>query len=388
MKLLILDVETTGATNGTFGNPFTISNKLCCIGSYSDDSYYHDNIEYNEKPYGRGIASISSRITPGSFLVGFNIKFDLHWLRRYGINFEQCRVWDCQLVEFILNNQSTPYPSLEGVSIGYNLGNKYDVVRKEYWEKGIDTDKVPEPILREYVKQDVMLTYEIYLRQLEEVKKCSKEKQTLMRLSNQDLLVLQEMEFNGMPYNLSKSLEKASELGIQITELDKNLVDLTGLDFVNFNSGDALSCILYGGTLKENYRESFVFTYKDGRTKQKERWAIREHILPTLVEPLPKTKLKKEGFYKTDEGTLRKLKGNKKVQKLIKLLLERAKLEKLKSTYYEGFPKLHTEMEWEPDFLHGQLIQCNAATGRLSSSKPNQQNIPEEVRALIKTRYP
>jgi hypothetical protein len=66
-------------------------------------------------------------------LVGFNIKFDLHWLRKYGINFVGKRVWDCQLVHFILTGQQDTYPSLNSVAAYYDLGSKLDVVATEYW---------------------------------------------------------------------------------------------------------------------------------------------------------------------------------------------------------------------------------------------------------------
>lgn len=388
MNFLILDTETTGAINDTKGNPFTQSNRLCYVGLCTGGNYRDFNIEYGDGPFGGALDTINSIISSSDLIVGFNLKFDLHWLRRYGItSFQDKKIWDCQNFEFIKSKQKEPFPSLDISLVKRGLPPKLDIVRTEYWEKGIDTDCVPEKILREYLQTDVEGTFKLYLCQMEEAQALPMATQRLISLVNQDTLTLQEMEWNGLPFDINESLEKAVELGVQITNLDKTLSNITGLNFVNFNSGDHLSCILYGGTIKEEYKEIYKFYYKDGRIKDKERWAIREHVMPTLVDPLPKTGLKKVGFYKTDEGTLRKLKGNAKVTKLIKLLLERAKLEKLKSTYYEGFPKLHTEMEWEPNILHGQQVQCIAATGRLAGSKPNQHNLPDPIRGLVKSRY-
>ena len=44
-------------------------------------------------------------------------------------------------------------------------------------------------------------------------------------------------------------------------------------------------------------------------------------------------------------------------------------------------------MNWETNVLHGQLNQCVARTGRLSSSKPNLQNFDGEIKQLFGSRY-
>ena len=71
----------------------------------------------------------------------FNGKFDLAWLRRYNIDFSSCRIWDCQLVHFILTGQKESYPSLNEVAEYYGLGTKLDQVKEEYWNNGIDTPR-------------------------------------------------------------------------------------------------------------------------------------------------------------------------------------------------------------------------------------------------------
>lgn len=388
MKTLFLDVETTGAINGTKGNPFSIPNRLCYVGIYHGDTYSDWAIEYSDRPYGRAIQDIRDLVNRHDLVVGFNIKFDLQWLLRYGIHeVLDKRVFDSQIVEFLLSKQTLPFPSLDQACEKYGLGKKEDIVRTEYWEKGIDTHEVPEEILRSYLKQDVALTKQVYEKQMVQISDAEISFQRLVSLENQDISVLTEMEWNGVPYDIKKSLEKAEDLNEKIQQIDGQIARYHSGVPLNYNSGDHLSALLYGGTVKETYREKFIFYYKDGRTTPKERWAVREHQLPTLVEPLPKTELLKAGYYKTDEDTLRKLKVRKELKPLIDLLLERAKLEKLKGTYHLGLPKLHSEMFWEEDMIHGQLNKCIAATGRLASKKPNQQNFPDETRELITTRF-
>lgn len=392
MRIGALDTESTGATNETYANPFTESNRLCYCGMWDGSDLVLVPVEYHKVPYGKALDRIRDWIDSIDMLVLFNAKHDLHWLRRYGItNWQTKKIWDCQTVEFLLKRQSSPYPSLEESLSSRSLPAKLDVVKNEYWNKGFDTDQVPKEILEEYLTGDVEGTLRLYQKQGEEVREKGKAFEVLVSLSNQDTLVLEEMEWNGLPYDLKESFARSQHLEGELVRLDTALGDLCGVKCINWSSGDQLSVVLYGGRLMEDYRESYIFKYKDGREKQKERWAQREHIFPAVAVPLPKSEVKKSTserpLYKTDEQTLRKIKANKKGQKIIQLLLERAKIEKLKSTYYDGFPKLHKFYQWEDNILHSQLVQVVAATGRLASNKPNEQNIPDPVRQLVKTRY-
>jgi DNA polymerase-1 len=117
--------------------------------------------------------------------------------------------------------------------------------------------------------------------------------------------------------------------------------------------------------------------------------AVREIQLPTLITPLKEHKLKKEGYYATNVDALTKAykRANKKTKEIIDLLLTRAKIEKLKSSYLEGIPKLYNAMGWINGYIHGQFNHIVVATGRLASAKPNQQNIPEEARGYLESRF-
>ena len=194
MKELVLDVETTISNKG---NPFDQTNKLCYVGI--GDKLF--DIEYSHDPYVPKLQEIQQKIDNCDILIGFNIKFDLHWINRYGINFSSKRIWDCQLVHFILSGQLHSYPSLNDVATYYGLGTKLDVVSSDYWKNGINTPDIPKSILEEYLQGDLNLTYQVYLKQVEEVKAGGLALQRLISLHNQDLLVLQEMEFNGLLYN-------------------------------------------------------------------------------------------------------------------------------------------------------------------------------------------
>lgn len=385
MKELILDVETTISNKG---NPFDETNKLCYIGLSDGISSNLYPIEFGSEPYGNQLSSTQASIDGCDLLIGFNIKFDLHWIRRYGINFSNKRVWDCQLVHFILTGQTASYPSLNGVAEFYDLGSKLDVVSTEYWKNGIDTPDIPEDILTEYLQGDLDLTYQVYLKQREELSKASPQLRRLVSLHNQDLLVLEEMEYNGLVFDEARCTELGEELTIQIKRLDDILYDYHQTNGFNSNSTEHLSALLYGGTITLKRRENIgVFKTGTRAGQVKERWVDYPIVFDKIVNPLKGSELAKEGFYSTDEQTLKSLRGSKKAKELVELLLRRATLEKRLSTYYEGLVKLRKEMKWNEGKLHGQLNQCVARTGRLSSSRPNLQNFDGEIKQLFRSRY-
>ena len=381
---LILDVETTISNKG---NPFDETNKLCYVGLL-DTSHNLFSIEYNDQPYKKHLEEIQSRIDDAEVLVGFNLKFDLHWLRKYGINFMDKRLWDCQLVHFILTGQQYPYPSLNSVAAYYNLGSKLDVVATEYWSNKIDTPNIPADILEEYLLGDLQLTQKVYEKQQEEFALCTKPMQRLISLHNQDLMVLQEMEYNGLIFDETKSTELGKELQTQITLLNKSLSEYHKLVEFNPSSNEHLSVLMYGGTIKVKRREVIgLFKTGDRKGQAKEKWVEHEIKFDRLVTPLKGSELTKEGYFSTDEATLKSLRGTKYAKELVELILTRATLEKRLTTYYTGLVDLRTSMNWPVNKLHGQLNQCVARTGRLSSSRPNLQNFDGEIKQLFGSKY-
>lgn len=98
-------------------------------------------------------------------LIGFNIKFDLSWIRSCGFAYEG-DIYDCQLVEYLLGGGRVIQPSLNEVATMYNLPLKKDEV-KRLWEAGINTNEIDPAILQEYGEYDVLITKMIYEKQQE-----------------------------------------------------------------------------------------------------------------------------------------------------------------------------------------------------------------------------
>jgi DNA polymerase-1 len=274
------------------------------------------------------------------------------------------------------------------MSINYGFGHKIDNIKLNYWDKGIDTDKIPPDELEEYGIQDIELSYQVFLKQLEKFQGPEQDKFLLFRVQCNDLLVLEEIEWNGIYYDKQGSLEAAEKLNKQIETIDKTLTQLFSGIPINWNSRDDISCVLYGGDIGYKVKVP-IGIFKSGlRIGEVKTKIIEQHYtLPRRVEPIKGSELKKEGFYSTDAETLASLKPDKEGRFIVSKLLERAKIKKLQSTYLTGFPKIIEELEWENNIIHSNLNQCSVVTGRLSSTKPNQQNLPKEAKRYCVSRY-
>lgn len=388
MEYLILDIE-----GSTFqkGNPYSQQNRMASLGLKNNSYIQTFDIEYTDNGYKEELEVIQHQLDQAPLIVGFNLKFDGAWCRRYGLDYSKCSVWDCQLVEFILSNQEMAWPSLEEVAIKYGIEGKLDIVKTQYWDKGLDTFEVPYNILDEYLRQDLNVTEQVFLAQRRVLSSSSLQQQRLVSLSNQDLLVLLEMEWNGVKLDFDGMAREASIIDGKIQETKEELnayfSDIPSC-CLNYNSGDCLSAMLYGGVITEEVR-TVVGQYKSGKRIGEDRYSITlvPHVLPRRVQPPKGSELKKEGFFATNEETLRSIKASKQDRYVLDKILELSKLEKLNGTYYEGLKKLHTEKDWEENYIHGGFNQCVARTGRLSSSSPNLQNFPGEMDIFTISRF-
>ena len=145
------------------------------------------------------------------------------------------------------------------------------------------------------------------------------------------IYTLYDMEIRGIRVNKDALKEYGNSLQVGITRLEKSIFELVGEEF-NINSPKQLGVILF-----EKLR-------------------------------LPNGKMTKTG-YSTSADILEKLRSEHPV---VGMILEYRQLTKLKSTYADGL----AEYIREDERIHGKFHQTIAATGRISSTDPNLQNIP------------
>ena len=258
-------------------------------------------------------------------------------LKQLGIEIKGIK-YDAKIAGYILNPTDNKL-KLEDLTEQYTGMNIIDYIGEEkqeqltLFQRNGDSEKVEKEINR---TQNEMAFYVYAISKLEEVMtKKLKEINALELFENIDIptiTVLADMQWNGMYVNQEELNRFGDELKTKIDEKVKNIYNLAGEEF-NVNSTKQLGEILF--------------------EKMK----------------LPVIKKTKSG-YSTDVDVLEKLKGE---HPIIEELLEYRQLAKLNSTYIEGLkPYINPKTKRIHSFFH----QTITATGRISSTEPNLQNIP------------
>ena len=258
-------------------------------------------------------------------------------LKQLGIEIKGIK-YDAKIAGYILNPTDNKL-KLEDLTEQYTGMNIIDYIGEEKQEQltlfqmNGDSEKVEKEINR---TQNEMAFYVYAISKLEEVMtKKLEEINALELFENIDIptiTVLADMQWNGMYVNQEELNRFGDELKTKIDEKVKNIYNLAGEEF-NVNSTKQLGEILF--------------------EKMK----------------LPVIKKTKSG-YSTDVDVLEKLKEE---HPIIEELLEYRQLAKLNSTYIEGLkPYINPKTKRIHSFFH----QTITATGRISSTEPNLQNIP------------
>ena len=265
---------------------------------------------------------------------GQNVKYDMLVLARHGIRVEG-PLFDTMVANYILRQESRHnLDSLAAEHLGYSMIS-YDELtgtgkdRKPLRE--IEVQKVAD-----YSAQDADITF----RLLEKLSAALGE-QSLLRLADEVefplIPVLAEMEQAGVALDVGYLADLSKDMERQLAVLTSEIYRQSGETF-NINSTQQLSKILFE---------------KLG---------------------LASGKKTKTGF-STDVGVLEMLRHEHDV---VGKLLEYRQLQKLKSTYVDALPALINPGTGR---VHTSFNQTVAATGRLSSSNPNLQNIPIRTEA-------
>ncbi|WP_155206442.1 DNA polymerase I [Xanthovirga aplysinae] len=279
--------------------------------------------------------------------IGQNIKYDLLVMRNYGIQVKGS-IFDTMLAHYLLEPESRHnmdvlaenYLQYQPVSIETLIGKK--------GKKQTSMRDVPVKEVKEYAAEDADITL-----QLKECFAPQVEKEGLQKLLQEVeaplVNVLANMEYEGIKIDTAALKELSEELAVESSKIEKRIYEIAGEEF-NIASPKQLGEILF--------------------SKLK------------LVEKPKKTRT---GQYATGEEILSKLADKHEIASLI---LDFRELQKLKSTYVDALPALISAKD---QHIHTSYNQAVTATGRLSSTNPNLQNIPvrtEKGRLIRKAFVP
>jgi len=264
--------------------------------------------------------------------IAHNLKYDMSVLANYGINIQGC-VYDTMLESYIIDSTSNNHnmDSLALKYLGWRTISFEDVAGKG--AKQITFNQVKIEPAAVYAAEDADVTLQLHHVFWPKYLKEPKLKQIYENIEIPLTPVLAQMERNGVLID-SKKLEKQSEeLEKRLEELERETFHLAGVEF-NMNSPKQLQEVLYT-------KLQLPILQKTPTGQPSTAEAVLQDL--ALEYPLPK------------------------------LIIEYRTLSKLISTYTRRLPE---QIHPQTNRIHTSYNQTGAATGRLSSSDPNLQNIP------------
>ena len=266
---------------------------------------------------------------------GQNIKYDMLVLRRHGIDLKGID-FDTMVAAYLINPSARQF-SIDALALEYLHFKK--IPTKSLigtGQKQISMAQVELEKVAEYACEDAEVAYR--LRKVLEPKIKDAHLDRLFQDVEMPLVrVLMEMEENGVALDTDLLAKMSGDMEDQLHRLKEEIFEIAGEAF-NINSTQQLGKILFE---KLKVHELLGFR-RPKRTKT--GYATDVKILESLaVHPLPRK------------------------------LLDYRQLMKLKSTYVDALPELITPATHR---VHASFNQTATATGRLSSSDPNLQNIP------------
>ncbi|WP_372995358.1 DNA polymerase I [Marinobacter sp.] len=269
---------------------------------------------------------------PGLAKVGQNLKYDKNVLANHGITLEGIAE-DTMLESYVLNSVATRH-DMDSLAMHY-LGEK-TISFESIAGKGVKQltfNQIELEKAAPYAAEDADITLRLHQTLRSKLKETGKLASVYEEIDLPLVPVLSRMEQRGTLISASTLRQHSQELAERMAELEKEAHEVAGETF-NLGSTKQLQAIFYD---------------KMG---------------------LPVIKKTPKGAPSTAEPVLQELAHE---HELPRLILEHRSLSKLKSTYTDTLPEL---IHHRTGRVHTSYHQAVTATGRLSSSEPNLQNIP------------
>ena len=284
---------------------------------------------------------------PKILKVGQNLKYDLTVLANYGLHLSG-PLFDTMLAHYLIQPElrhNMDY--LAEIYLNYKTIHIEELIGPKGRGQKNMGDLEPKDIYK-YACEDADVTLRLMKPLAEELRKNSLE-EVFQNIEMPLMPVLARMERNGVVLDTETLKEVENDFTVRLQTLEKDIYELAGHEFT-INSPRQVGEVLFG-ELK-------------------------------LSEKVKKTK---SGQYSTSEEVLRDLHSK---HPIVQKILDYRGLKKLLSTYVEALPKL---INPATGHIHTSFNQAVTATGRLSSSNPNLQNIPvrgEDGREIRKAFIP
>ena len=314
--------------------------------------------------------------------VGHNVKYDLEVMARHGVTVRG-PIFDTMVAHYLINaDASHKLDDVSSFHLNYRPQPISDLIGTG--KNALTMDQVPVEDVGPYACEDADIALRLVPILTEELKKVDDGQGRLLQIAQEIefplVPVLAAMEMAGVKISESVLAEIRVGLDRQLEELEAEIATLGGRSF-GIGSTKQLGEILFNDPptdeekaaaeqWEQDVRDNEAGEVEgdpDAKPKTKKELAETAPTYGLGLKPLGKTKT---GKPKTDEKVLAELAQE---HPLPGLVLDWRKVSKLKSTYVDKLPEL---IHPDTGRVHTDFNQTVTATGRLSSSNPNLQNIP------------
>ncbi len=269
---------------------------------------------------------------PKILKIGQNLKYDLEVLRNYDIRLAG-PMWDTMIAHYLIQPELRHNMDfMAEVYLGYQTVHIDELIGPRGKNQKSMRDLLPSQVY-EYACEDADITLQLKEKLEPELKKYECEK-LFYEIEMPLMPVLAEMEMTGVVLDTESLRQTSKEFTERQNQIEHDIYELAGHSF-NISSPKQVGEVLFD-ELK-------------------------------IVEKAKKTKT---GQYVTSEEVLMQLHAK---HPIVAKILDYRGLKKLLSTYVDNLPTL---INPRTGHIHTSFNQCVTATGRLSSSDPNLQNIP------------
>ncbi len=325
-KIFSLDTETTGTD--------AITAELVGMSfSTAENEAYYLPVPADKEEARKIVKEMKPALeNPDSLKVGQNIKYDLTVLARYGAEVRG-PMFDTMVAHYVL--QPELYHNMDYLAeiyLHYRTIHIEELIGPKGKGQRNMRDLDPKDIYK-YACEDADVTLRLKAVLEQELKKAGAEK-LFYEIEMPLVPVLSYMERNGVRVDTEALKQASAHFTERMNQIEREVHELAGMDF-NIASPKQVGEVLFD-----------------------------------KLKIVAKPKKTKTGQYVTSEEVLESLRGKHEV---VGKILEHRGLKKLLGTYIDALPQL---INPETDRIHTSFNQTVTATGRLSSSNPNLQNIP------------
>jgi DNA polymerase-1 len=325
-KKFSFDTETTGI------NPLQVELVGMSFALQEGEAFYLP-VSANRKEAQKTVDLIKGVLEDTTILkIGQNLKYDMNVLKKYGVQMAG-PLFDTMIAHYLINPEfrhnmnylAETYLRYRTIHIEELIGNK--------GKNQLNMRQVPIALLVDYASEDADVALKLK-NVFEKMIKKDNFSDLYYTIEMPLLPVLADMEEVGVRLDVSTLKESSLELSKHLENIEQEIFRISGKEF-NISSPKMVGEILF------------------------------DHL--KIVETSRKTK---SGQYTTSEDVLESLKSK---HPIVEKVLEFRRIKKLLTTYVDALPALISPIDGK---IHTTYNQVTTATGRLSSTNPNLQNIP------------